>query len=557
MVASHMQSASDTGSMASGAAPRLQVDETTGRRVVSIDHLPFLIGRRSVSDLVLHGGDVSRDHAEIVADGSAFVLRDRGSRFGVFVNGQRITEHRLIAHDRISFGRGGQTELTFYPADASAISAVTASGLGGDLRQIGVLLEALRGMGSGRVLDEVLALVLDTAIDVTGAERGFIMLASDGDVLEMKLARARGQITLPLTGFATSRQIPEEVFTTGREKIVQDMLDERNENQKHDRTIALGIRQVLCAPLRLVRILERAEAPSEPRNIGVLYLDSRERGTLLSKAARDALETLAIEAASAIENARLYRETLEKARLDQELRTAAQIQQALLPPPRKHGSFFDAMGTSVPCRAIGGDFFEYFDPPGGGFAFALGDVAGKGPPAALLAAVLQGILTGQAYSEADPHTVMTRINNALLSRGVESRFATAFYGHLSPSGLLTYCNAGHNPPLVIGDEGVRRLETGGMIVGLFPAAEYEQGSVQLAAGDVVVVFSDGVSEAMSIDGEEFGEDRIRDVVDAVRSQSPEAIHRELFQRVREFTRGAVQSDDITAVIIAFRQPPAA
>jgi sigma-B regulation protein RsbU (phosphoserine phosphatase) len=212
------------------------------------------------------------------------------------------------------------------------------------------------------------------------------------------------------------------------------------------------------------------------------------------------------------------------------------------------------MGTSVPCRAIGGDFFEYFDPPGGGFAFALGDVAGKGPPAALLAAVLQGILTGQAYSEADPKTVMTRINNALLSRGVESRFATAFYGHLSPEGVLTYCNAGHNPPLVIGPDSVRRLEAGGMIVGLFSEAHYDQESLQLAPGDVIVVFSDGVSEAMSSTGEEFGEDRIRDAVAAVRNESPEHIHQDLFKRIREFTRGAVQNDDVTAVVIAYNQP---
>lgn len=546
-----MSDSSDLGWNAGSGVPRLQVEEQSGRRIVPLERLPFSIGRRSVSDLVLADPDVSRDHAEIIAAGDGFLLRERGSRFGTFVNGHQITEHRLIFNDRISFGRGGQTELIFLPADASVVSSAGASGFGADLRQVGALLEALRGMGSGRVLDEVLALVLDTAIDVTGAERGLIMLASDGDVLEMKLARARDKITLPLTGFATSRKIPEEVFATGKEKIVADILDDK---LAHEVTMALGIRQVLCAPLRLVRILDRAEAPSEPRNIGVLYLDSRECGKLLSKSARAALETLAIEAASAIENARLYRETLEKARLDQELRTAAQIQQALLPPPRKRGTFFEAMGTSVPCRAIGGDFFEYFDPTGGGFAFALGDVAGKGPPAALLAAVLQGILTGQAHSEADPQTVMTRINNALLSRGVESRFATAFYGHLTPEGLLTYCNAGHNPPLVIGADGTRRLETGGMILGLFPQAHYDQESLQLAPGDVIVVFSDGVSEAMSSTGEEFGEDRIRETVAAVRTHSAEEIHQDLFRRVREFTRGAVQNDDITAMVVSFRQP---
>ena len=220
--------------------------------------------------------------------------------------------------------------------------------------------------------------------------------------------------------------------------------------------------------------------------------------------------------------------------------------------PHKSGAFFEAMGTSVPCRAVGGDFFEYFDPPGGGFGFALGDVSGKGPPAALLAAVLQGILTGQAHSEAEPNTVMARINGALLTRGVESRFATAFYGHLSPEGQLTYCNAGHNPPLVIGEGGVRRLEVGGMIVGLFPGAEYEQETVQLVPGDVIVVFSDGVSEAVSATGEEFGEDRIRDTVLAVRHEAPEDIQRGLLQQVREFTRGAMQNDDITALVVTYR-----
>ena len=116
----------------------------------------------------------------------------------------------------------------------------------------------------------------------------------------------------------------------------------------------------------------------------------------------------------------------------------------------------------------------------------------------------------------------------------------------------SYCNAGHNPPLVIGEGGVRRLEVGGMIVGLFPGAEYEQETVQLVPGDVIVVFSDGVSEAVSATGEEFGEDRIRDTVLAVRHEAPEDIQRGLLQQVREFTRGAMQNDDITALVVTYR-----
>src|SRR5205085_6345885 len=129
---------------------------------------------------------------------------------------------------------------------------------------------------------------------------------------------------------------------------------------------------VHCVPLRLVRYLDKADAASEDRRIGVLYLDSREKATFLSNSTRAALETLATEAAVAIENARLYRETMEKARMEQEMRIAAEIQQALLPKTGRVGSFFSAAAASLPCRSIGGDFFDYLDWPLGGLGFAPG-----------------------------------------------------------------------------------------------------------------------------------------------------------------------------------------
>ena len=192
-------------------------------------------------------------------------------------------------------------------------------------------------------------------------------------------------MTLPGKTFETSRKIPEEVFATGEERIVADLLDGDLANV-HMGTVALGIRHVLCTPLRLVRYVDRADSAPEPKRIGVLYLDSRERGSLLSKATRGALETLATEAAVAIENARLYRDNIDKARIEQEMKIAADIQRALLPDAKHVGAYFSAVADSVPCRSIGGDFYDYIDMPGGEFAFALGDVAGKGAPAALLTA---------------------------------------------------------------------------------------------------------------------------------------------------------------------------
>src|SRR5690606_32104042 len=201
--------------------------------------------------------------------------------YGTYVNGEGVTEHVLKHGDLVRLGRSGGAELVFLLEEQtvshSSSDRHTTSAVG-DLRQVAALLEGLRALGSGRVLDEVLALVMDSALEVTGAERGFIMLANAEGELEFKLARGRGRVTLSGRGFETSRKIPEEVFSTGQEKIVADLLDGDLANV-HMGTVALGIRHVLCTPLRLVRYLDRVEDHEEKR-IGVLYLDSREKGSL-------------------------------------------------------------------------------------------------------------------------------------------------------------------------------------------------------------------------------------------------------------------------------------
>lgn len=530
--------------------PRLEVTDALGRRTVALEKAPFAIGRRDSNDLRLAGSEVSRDHAEIVFENDRYVLKDRSSRYGTFVNGEQITERALAHGDRVRLGRSGGAEMVFLiDSSAGPVDKATTTAIG-DLRQIAALLEGLRALGSGRVLDDVLALVLDSSIEVGGAERGFIMLANDAGQLEFKLGRARGRVTLPGSRFETSRKIPEGVFDSGESRIVADLLDGDLANV-HMGTVALGIRNVLCIPLRLVRYLDRAEAIGEEKRIGVLYLDSREKGTLLSNSTRQALETLATEAAVAIENARLYKEALEKARLDQEMRIAAEIQQALLPRASRQGPFFEAAAATVPCRAIGGDFFDYIDLPAGEFAFALGDVAGKGPPAALLSAVMQGIFAAQSFSTDGPAATISRVNQALYRRGIENRFVTVMYGALMSDGNLTYCNAGHNPPLVVGPSGVRRLERGGPILGLFDAVPFEEETVRLAPNDCLVIFSDGVSEALNVGGDEFGEGRIISCLESNHGQPPAELLNALLASVRAFTKGAPQSDDVTALVVKY------
>jgi serine phosphatase RsbU (regulator of sigma subunit) len=539
---------------------QLEVIDAQGRRHIDLSTIGaevFKIGRREGNDLQLTGSEVSRDHAEIARQGDDWVLRDRASRYGTFVNGTQATEHVLKPGDRIRLGRGGGAELLV--ADELGTNLGT-SGTGGvsDLRQVAALLEGLRALGSGRILDEVLALVLDTAIEIARADRGFIMLGEHGGELDFKLARGRDRHTLSDASFNTSRKIPEEVFRTGEPRLVADLLDGDLANV-HAGTVALGIRHVLCVPLNLVRYVDRhevkdAKAAEAERRIGVLYLDSREKGDLLSSATRAALETLATEAAVAIENARLYRQTIEKARTDQEIRIAAEIQQALLPKTGNTLPFCETAAAAVACRSIGGDFFDWMVRPDGSFAFTLGDVAGKGPPAALLSALLQGLFAAQATGVDGPALAVKRMNTALTRRGIESRYATLFAGHLDPDGKLMVCNAGHNPPLLVSSKGVARLTEGGTVVGLFDSATYSEEERRMEHGDLLVIFSDGVSEAMSASEDEFGDDRLIEAVIAAGRESAQTVVDKLLESLKAFTHGASQSDDITVVVVRYRDP---
>jgi serine phosphatase RsbU (regulator of sigma subunit) len=541
------------------ADARLEVHDGLGRRVILLDKPVITVGRRTENDVRLTGSDVSRDHAEIVEANGGYVLRDRGSRYGTFVNDAQVTEHQLVSGDRIQFGRAAGTDVVFMVGDQAVASDRAPATAVSDLRQLAALLEGLRALGSGRVLDEVLALVLDAAIEVTGAERGFIMLDSPDRTLEMKLARARGRITLPGNRFDTSRKIPEEVFATGSLRIVADLLDGDLANA-HSGTVALGIRHVACAPLKIVRYLDRADMASETRAIGVLYLDSREKGSLLAPHTRSALDTLATEAGVAIENARLYRETLEKARIEHELRIAAEIQRALLPEGTHDGPFFEASGTSVQARTIGGDFYDMTDMADGSLGFLVGDVAGKGPAAALLTSKILGIFSAFASEGGEPAATISQLNKVLTRRAIGARYATVLYGQISPSGRLLYCSAGHNPALVYGSDGLRRLEEGGMPVGLFGEAAYDSAAVDLKPGDTIVSYSDGVTEALNTSGDEFGEDRLIGVLTQHHGESANDLLKHIVEAVQQFAAGADPHDDVTAMVVRYtggRRPEAA
>jgi sigma-B regulation protein RsbU (phosphoserine phosphatase) len=243
---------------------------------------------------------------------------------------------------------------------------------------------------------------------------------------------------------------------------------------------------------------------------------------------------------------------MEKARIDRDLRIAADIQRALLPDARHERAVGDLAAVSVPCRTVGGDFYDYLDASESDFGFVLGDVSGKGPPAALLAAVVQSNFAAQAPVSANPADTMARINKALMRRAIAARFATMCYGVIAPGGQFSYCNAGQEPPLVIRRDGVSWLETGGPVVGLLPVATYEHETISLAPGDVVVMFSDGVTEARSTTNDEFGRDRILEAIRHCHGMKSDMVLDLLLAAVNQFAAGAPQADDITALVFRYQ-----
>jgi sigma-B regulation protein RsbU (phosphoserine phosphatase) len=518
------------------ATLHLTVTDAAGRRSVSVSGSPFSIGRSSENQLQLTDAQVSRRHAELVESSGGWRIRDCGSRFGTFVNDARVEETAINLGDRI---RIGQTELRLETGDTSSTGSASF-----DFRQVNALLAGLRALGSGKVLDEVLAIVLDSALEVTGAERGFIILADAGKLVQ-RLARARGGVTLVTAQI--SQRIPDEVFATGSDRIVTDLLDSAHASH-HVGTVALGIRHVLCTPLNVVQY-SPAEQGSKVRRLGVLYLDSRERGYLQQAGA---LHALAAEAAVVIENARLYQEVVERERVAQELRIAAEMQQSLLPPAYHLAPHAELAAVTTPCRAVGGDLFDYVVRPDGELTFAVADVAGKGTSAALLNAVVQGLFAAEAESLDDPAVVVTRVNNALCRRAIGARFVTAFYGQLGPNGDLVYCNAGHNPPFLLSGGGVRRLEAGGTVMGLFDHGDYETGRERVAAGDMLVLFSDGVTEAENPAGEEVGDDRLSAWLGRAAGKSATEVVDAIQRDLASFCASAAASDDVTLMVVKVR-----
>ncbi len=542
--------------------PRLTLIEPGGtRQEVVVRTTPFRIGRQTGNELILRDNRVSRQQAHIVIENGKFVLVDNGSRHGTHVNGKPVDRHELQPRDVIDFGIPESYQIVYTGEESSleeiierVETAVTAESSSRELYHLGVLLDVARALHSSLSLEDVLGTVVDAAIRLTKTERGVLLLRSSNGDLEPTVARDSRRNSLKSNALDISSSVLKQVANSRRELIVTDTGDE-TQWQNQASVVRLQLHTVVALPLERMQMTESLETtvagkPSEL--IGVLYLDSHQPSSAFSDLDRAVLRSLALEAGTVIENARLFTAQRNMERMEHELEIASDLQRQLLPKSFPQASHFTVAGNNLACLSVGGDYFDVIELPAGRHGFVVADVAGKGISAALLASMLQGIVSTAAGVDLAPHVVAARINKYLYQRSSIERYATLFYGTLDPSGAFDYVNAGHVPPLVRTSTGqVYPLSSESFPLGMFDFAEFHASHANLTPGDIMLIYTDGFTEASNAEGEFYGEHRLRDVFKQFPGGGVEDLVKSIQTSVREFTQGAAQNDDMTILAIEF------
>jgi phosphoserine phosphatase RsbU/P len=551
--------------MSSG--PRLVVVDPNGtRRDVALSVFPFRIGRQAGNELTLRDSRVSRQQAQITDVNGTMVLEDMGSSHGTFVNGEKIIRHELKASDQIDFGVPDSYRVIYVGEGATIeelvgrIEAPAPSQAGPrELHHLGVLLDVARTLSSGVALEDILTTVVDAAIAVTRTERGVLLLTNPGGKLETAVARNSQRGTLRPEEMQISQGVLKRVSSSRRELIVGDTVADAaaaGRMNQGESIARLDLHTVVAIPIDKMAVIEAIDATVAARQselLGILYLDSRAPSSTFSQLDREVVRTLAHEAATLIENARLFAAARVKARLDHEIEIASKIQQGLLPKALPNLPHVAMTGSTLACYSVGGDCFDVIELDGERHGFFVGDISGKGISAALLATLLQGIFFTTASMDLPLTGIFSRVNRYLCDRSGGDRYATVFYGVLDKAGTFEYVNAGHVPPLIRRGSGViDRLDLASFPVGMFPEAEYESASVKLEKDDFLVIYTDGVSEAANVQAEMFEEERLRGLLENFKGQTVEQLAETIREGVKAFTEGAAQSDDVTILVIQYK-----
>ncbi len=512
------------------------------------------LGRANTNELCYpDDSGLSRQHLYFQRDGDGWLLGDPGSKNGTTLNGERVgAPRRLKPGDRIHAGhltivygvaprpfnetvvfidtRDEKTTVSRSLADVLDPTVQRSDRGSVSADKIGALIKAGKELSAEGDLDKLFPSILNLALEAVQGERG-VLLAYEGESLDVK-ASSGGN-------FRISQGVRDRVLRGRESLLINDVLSDEAFRGMQS-LVQQQVRMFIAVPLQ-----------TNDKVLGLIYVDSPTLVREFTVEDLNLLTVMANIAAVRIEQARLALVEQAEKVMAKDLEQAAVIQQSLLPSRAPVIPGLDIAGHNVPCRTVGGDYYDFIPYPDGKIGIALGDVSGKAMPAALLMTSLQARLRVLSEDITDVADLMNRLNRHTAANTPSNRFITLFFMVIDPAtGEVTYCNAGHNPPYLARNSGdMEELQEGGLILGLFGGARYAAAKVVLDTGDLVVVFSDGVSEAQDGEQSQFGEDRLKQLIQANRNKTASEIVQAITKAVADFAAGAPAADDLTLVVV--------
>jgi serine phosphatase RsbU (regulator of sigma subunit)/pSer/pThr/pTyr-binding forkhead associated (FHA) protein len=519
----------------------------------------ILIGRKGDADVVLNNQHVSRHHAKLIKSGEGYLIQDLGSTHGTFVNEARVEQQPLNDGDRITLGKdridlhyltGNAKPPTARKADTTQIFEKSLMDLGvvlpssySDLEKVSCILDFQYQWEQLFTPDAAFQKILESALKISGAERGFVMTGENGIFGYSAGMDGRGR-KLSLSDFKASHTAVNDVVKTAAPVFMVEGLDNRYKEQAS--IVAMNVRAIACLPL--LGIPSQADTPSI---LGILYLDSTKRMHSLSGLDQKILAKLAVEAGNVLERLEMIKSIESRKKLEQELALAEETQKSLLPQTLPQVRNLSIHAFSKPTRYVGGDFYDFLELESGELYGVIADVSGKGISASLLSSTLLGCLQMQLRAGATVDDSINRLNRFLCEKSSASRFVTMFLFTMNSEGQGTYISAGHNPSYLYraATHEIEELESNNMIVGAFPFATYQPASLQLNQGDVLLAYSDGLTEAENVKGEMLGEEAVKQIMRTEASAGAKQLEQKLLDTIQSYTAGRLATDDITLILV--------
>jgi sigma-B regulation protein RsbU (phosphoserine phosphatase) len=402
------------------------------------------------------------------------------------------------------------------------------------------LYEITGQMISSLNFEDALNNVMDSVMHITKAQRGFLMMADDDGELRTLVVKGVDEDTLNQEGYSTT--IVREVVNS-RKVLLTNNAQFDTRFQAGQSIIMRGLRAILCAPMIV-----------KNRLMGILYVDTSMKSGNFTQADSDLLSAVAGQAAIALENARLYTVAVEKGRMERELQMASEIQQALLPQTMPNIGTYEIVPFWQAAREMAGDFYDAFKLADDKFGVVIADVSDKGAGAALLMAVSRTMIRANANAGLSPRETIRRANDLIVEDVQSGMFVTVYHSVFYRDGRSVHVNAGHNPPLFYHrrNHTIDTLPRGGRALGWEVDNPVQELPIQLQAGDMIIYYTDGLTEAENPQGQSYGESRLKQVVLDNAQQPIQTIVNKIIEDVEWFCAGIPPFDDLTLMIVRYK-----